>query len=276
LKEEGFRMDDMKRVLVIDDEIDIVTMIHERLKSEGYEVRGAYDGDDGLRTAAAFNPDLIILDMKMPRLTGMEFFLKIRSFDKHLKYRVLALTVQSELEEIFQELEIHGFMSKPFLMEDLVNEVGRILKIDYRKAYLTISKDDKNKKQVLIVENDAEEFNNIGRVFNEAGFVVKVAETGRAALELLEVKKPDIVLIKFWLNDMTGDRVIACLRQKSATATLPVILHTRSKDHKLTKQTFNVIMQGSHLSRNAFFQIVEADSAMQLLEQAKELLKVKR
>ena len=70
-------MDADKKILIIDDEIDLTQMMGFQFKAKGFEVQTAPDGLAGLECVASFKPDLIILDINMPRMGGIEFYSKI-------------------------------------------------------------------------------------------------------------------------------------------------------------------------------------------------------
>ena len=70
-------MDEPKKILLIDDEIDLQQLIKTVLSSKGYNVTTADNGQDGLEKLEAADPDLIILDMNMPKMGGVEFYQRI-------------------------------------------------------------------------------------------------------------------------------------------------------------------------------------------------------
>ncbi|MDR1559904.1 MAG: response regulator, partial [Clostridiales bacterium] len=82
------------KILVVDDEKSIVDIISYNLKKEGYEVIAAYDGPQGLKNALTDSPDLILLDIMMPKLDGFEVCKRIR--DKKLQTPIIMLTARAE------------------------------------------------------------------------------------------------------------------------------------------------------------------------------------
>ncbi|MFT5207919.1 MAG: DNA-binding response OmpR family regulator [Candidatus Omnitrophota bacterium] len=122
-------MKNHKMILVIDDEMDIVVPVADALTEHGYKVIDAYDGIEGLAMAKTFEPDLIILDINMPKMSGLEFYdeLTMRSNASRPPYPVLVLTASHDLEKIFKGVNIAGFMQKPFELDDLLEKVDSIL-----------------------------------------------------------------------------------------------------------------------------------------------------
>ncbi|MBU0683224.1 MAG: response regulator, partial [Candidatus Omnitrophica bacterium] len=115
-----------KTILLIDDEADFVEMIKFQLESEGYIVVTASDGEEGLLKLKQIKPDLIVLDINMPNMGGLEFYNKIFTPHGRTKYPVLVVTARLNLEEIFKEIEVEGFLSKPFEINHLMSEIKRI------------------------------------------------------------------------------------------------------------------------------------------------------
>lgn len=118
--------EDQKTILVIDDEENIVDFTRMRLIHQGHHVMTALDGVEGLERLKEHTPDLIILDVNMPRMNGIDFFRKITDKKGKPAYPVLVLTSREELEDVFREADAAGFLPKPFEFDDLLREVKRI------------------------------------------------------------------------------------------------------------------------------------------------------
>lgn len=82
----------MPKILIVEDEPAIAGMYRFKLEKEGYEVRCAYNGEEGLELAKKFNPDLILLDLRMPIMSGDEMLEKLRATDWGKSIRVVVLT----------------------------------------------------------------------------------------------------------------------------------------------------------------------------------------
>lgn len=116
------------KILVIDDEKDITELLDEILSGEGYEVTTASNGKDALQSVGRCAPDLVILDMCMPKGGGVSFLHSIASHvDGSPRYPVLILTGRSEYETVFHDLPIDGFMTKPFQIPKLLEKVEKIV-----------------------------------------------------------------------------------------------------------------------------------------------------
>lgn len=85
-----------KKVLIVDDEPDIVELLEYNLVQEGYTVKSAYDGEEALKVATAFEPHVIILDIMLPKLDGVEVCRQLRDDKRFANIYILFLTARSE------------------------------------------------------------------------------------------------------------------------------------------------------------------------------------
>jgi DNA-binding response OmpR family regulator len=119
-----------KRILLVDDEPQIVMLVASRLKASGYDVITAVDGEDGLCQAQAEHPDLIILDLMMPKKDGYEVCAILKGDARYQKIPVLLFTAKAGKEEKRVGLEdcgADGFLTKPFEPEALLSKVSEML-----------------------------------------------------------------------------------------------------------------------------------------------------
>ena len=119
-----------KRVVIVDDERDIVDIVSELLRGEGYETILAYDGKDGWEAISRDKPDAVVLDIKMPGLTGIEVIQLMRKDAKLAATPIVVITatqVIRESEQRFKDLKVYKWISKPFEPEELISTVTRAM-----------------------------------------------------------------------------------------------------------------------------------------------------
>ena len=116
-------MEQSKRVLIVEDEKNIVDIIRFNLSREGYEVLEAYDGEAGLAMARAEKPDLILLDVMMPKMMGFDVCRALRGEGDNVP--IIILTAREEEEDKILGLEIGAddYITKPFSMRELIARV---------------------------------------------------------------------------------------------------------------------------------------------------------
>lgn len=116
-----------KKILVIDDEVELVEAVKIRLESEGYEVLPAYDGDEGLKKIEEEKPDLIILDIVMPQMDGYTFTKEIKSNPDAKDLPIIILTARDKMEDLFGIEGVTEYIVKPFDHRDLLDRIRKLL-----------------------------------------------------------------------------------------------------------------------------------------------------
>src|SRR6266849_1798571 len=113
---------DHKRILVVDDEPQITKVLRTSLSARGYDVRVAADGESAMDTFHDWKPDLIISDLSMPHLDGIELCRKVRL---HSKIPIIILSVKEQEQAKIQALDAGAddYVTKPFSMNELLARV---------------------------------------------------------------------------------------------------------------------------------------------------------
>ena len=180
----------MKKILVVDDEKKIVEIIQAYLERDGYQVISAFDGKTGLTLALNQHPDLIILDLMLPEISGWDICRMIR---KESDIPILMLTARDEVTDKIVGLEMGAddYVTKPFDPKELVSRVRAILRraesktgqkniIQIADLYIDIEKRQVRRNEIS-VELTPNEFDilrvmaeNPGRVFSRMQLLDKV------------------------------------------------------------------------------------------------------
>lgn len=118
----------IKTILVIDDEKDICSFLKNVLEESGYRAFVAYDGIEGLESIEQHNPNLIILDMNMPKMSGIEFYARLASVNQGVPQTpIIILSGHGEMKPIFENLHVAAFVTKPIVISDFLEVVQRAL-----------------------------------------------------------------------------------------------------------------------------------------------------
>ena len=117
------------KILVVDDEPNIVQTLKDRLEMNEYAVVTACNGDEGLKTAKEERPDLILLDVIMPILDGHEMLEKLRQNEWGQDISVIMLTARSQTQDIqrAKDCSIDDYIIKPFDLSELLEKIESIL-----------------------------------------------------------------------------------------------------------------------------------------------------
>jgi len=193
------------KILLIDDEKDILEFLSYNLIKAGYKIDQAENGDEGLKKLKTFKPDLIIVDVMMPVLDGIEFCSIVRSNPQHENIMIVFLTARSEdyTQIVALETGADDFISKPIKPKLLITKINSLIKrIENKKAENSILK-FKNielnieKYQVLV---DGEEKNFPKKEFEILEMLMK---------NISKVLTREKLLNTIWGTDLyVGDRTI--------------------------------------------------------------------
>ena len=119
----------MKKILIVDDEQDIVESLKFVLEGNDYTCYCAYNGEDGLKLAKELMPDLIILDVMMPRINGYKISRLLKFDSKYKDIPILMVTARSQEEDklIGEETGADEYITKPFDLDEVVKIVQKYL-----------------------------------------------------------------------------------------------------------------------------------------------------
>ena len=118
-----------RKILIVDDEPNIVISLEFLMKKEGFEVAVAADGEEALAQVAAFDPDLVLLDIMMPRRSGYEVCEALRTDPARAGLIIVMLTAKGRESEVAKGLALgaDAYVTKPFSTKELVAQVKTLL-----------------------------------------------------------------------------------------------------------------------------------------------------
>ena len=117
-----------KKILIVDDEPEIVELIGNRLRANQFDVTTASDGLQGLQRAKDDKPDLIILDVGMPKMDGYTFVQEFKKIDELRSIPIIILTAKTHVQNLFKAEGISDCFIKPFDTVLLLSRINEILK----------------------------------------------------------------------------------------------------------------------------------------------------
>ena len=122
----------MKKILIVDDEQDIVESLKFVLESSDYSCYTAFNGEDGLKLAKELIPDLIILDVMMPKINGYKISRLLKYDSKYKNIPILMITARSQEEDklIGEETGAYEYITKPFDLDNVLKTVDKYLKAE--------------------------------------------------------------------------------------------------------------------------------------------------
>ena len=211
------------RVLVVDDEPNITELLAMALRYEGFDVRSAGDGHDALKAVAEFKPALVVLDIMLPDIDGLEVLRRLG--DTNRRPPVIFLTARDSTEDKVKGLTVGGddYVTKPFSIEELIARVRVVL-----RRHGAAGESEILRCADLEMDEEAHEVHRAGRL-------IELTPTEYRLLRYLMLNSGRVLtrsqlLDHVWSYDFGGDSsvletYISYLRRK-VDATSPPLIHT--------------------------------------------------
>ena len=115
-----------KKILIVDDDADLTRMIQFLLEKRDFNVLTSNDGEEGLKQVNLYKPDLILLDLNMPKIGGIEFCHKVRDGQEGVDPAIIILTARANIEPTLRDMNVNGLLTKPFEISQLLEEIDRV------------------------------------------------------------------------------------------------------------------------------------------------------
>ncbi len=116
-----------KSILIVDDEPIVVEISKRKLQERGYEITTAYDGEQALNALKTKVPDLILLDIQMPKMNGYTFMMEKAKTPAFVHIPVIVLTAYHEMEALFKRHGVKAYLLKPLKLQELLEKVTKVL-----------------------------------------------------------------------------------------------------------------------------------------------------
>jgi PAS domain S-box-containing protein len=217
-------------VLVVEDERPSQELLESYLHTEGYDTAVVSSGNEAISRAKELKPDLITLDMVMPGKSGWETLYQMKNDPSTAAIPVVVVSVLDQKKMAFS-LGAAGYLVKPVNKEDLLAAVEKhILRLGIGPP------------KVLAVDDDVNTLYLIREVLDSAGYVPILAESGKAALEILTKSKPDAILLDLMMPEMDGFSLLEKIRENPETAEVPVFVLTAKE---LSTQEIAMLRNGT-------------------------------
>jgi|CXWL01.1.fsa_nt_gi DNA-binding response OmpR family regulator len=213
-----------KRILLIDDEKDIVQIMRKKIQAAGFQVSVAYNGRDGLEITSSEHPHLILTDVVMPVMDGFAFYHELKNRQDVSHIPVIVATAHGGTEETFRALGVKDFLTKPFDTQVLLDKVNhfflqtKAVKVVMATKMLFLMKNILSETLGAAQKIDLHMTNDHSTIVDEAValkpdliildvdmFIVPSAhEVVRLLREHVELKETTILLTRSMLGDLAA------------------------------------------------------------------------
>ena len=227
-------------ILVIDDDDNAQDMMKKFLEKQDFSILQAKSGEDGLKLAAEYMPDVITLDVMMPEMDGWEVLAVLQNNERTKNIPVIMLTMADE-PDIGYSLGATDYLTKPVDWKEL----STILKNHQIQS---------DSESILIVEDDEITRDMLKKSLEINDYKVRSAVNGKEALEKVSEAKPGLIILDLMMPEMDGFEFAERLRENKEWLDIPVVVITAKDltkdDHSRLKGNVEAIMQKGSYSKN--------------------------
>jgi CheY-like chemotaxis protein/two-component sensor histidine kinase len=200
-----------KTILVVDDEANIRRFLRYELTNRGYRVLEASGGKEAIDLARKYHPDLITLDILMHDISGFDVTAVLKNDPDIKDIPILIVSVMEDKEKAYK-LGANDYVTKPFTIEVLVDKINLLLQ-DIQKS-------------ILVVDDDKSLVKSLKYELEKRGFSTYIAYDGKEAMEMVESRLPDLILLDIIMPKMDGYEVMKALKRKPDTTNIPIVVMT--------------------------------------------------
>lgn len=209
------------KVLLVEDETSLAMILSDTLEAQGFEMRTAHDGEEGLRMFYEQKPDVLVADVMMPKMDGFEMVRHIRKTDKRTP--VLFLTARSAVNDVVEGFELGGndYLKKPFAIQELIVRIKSLCQRVSMEAEEAeeVKSEEQRMKNSMVSDHKGEKdnadsclligsyrLNTIEQTLQHDNKEVELSHRETEILRMLVEKRNDVVeskdiLLKLWGDD---------------------------------------------------------------------------
>ncbi len=240
-------MNNKKKILIIEDEYILGEIILNKLISDGYQATLATDGEEGMNKIREIVPDLVLLDIVMPKKNGQEVLKEMRADEKLKNIPVVVISnsgQQSEIERIV-ELGVRDYIIKAqFSPDDVIEKVRKYLNQEYKEKPSGIANTlqetvhdnnvtTKNIK-ILLAEDDQFLSSLVAQRLGKEGYKVLNAVDGKQTIKIFEENTPDLVLLDIVMPEMNGLEVLRYIKNQDKYKDVIIIIFSNlGQEHEI-------------------------------------------
>jgi two-component system, cell cycle response regulator len=213
------------KILTVDDSRTIRMIVSRAFKSFACEIFEAADGVEGLTVAQRERPDIVILDLTMPIMDGVEMLTKLKADPDLRGIPVVMLTAESGRENVLRiaKLGVRDYLIKPFKEELIVERVGRIIDLKAKNELATRAKRFDDPLQVLVVDDKPAIVEQVQAALSGTPWKVQGVSQPGQAVDSCSQALPDIVLVSLSLPEGAGFILFQMLRANVRSKGIPIV-----------------------------------------------------
>lgn len=211
------KIEGKRTILVVDDEENIRNLIRQELEGEGFEVVEAADGEEAVSKAREIKPDLIILDILMPRLSGYDVTSILKNDEDTANIPILILSIVEDKEKGFR-LGASEYLSKPIDFKQLLSSVSDLI------GSSDPSQKHAQQRKILVIDPDASVIESIADTLQAKGYEVVAAYNGIEGVKKATEILPDLIIVDDFISRDNNYELLKALKFKGAEKETIIII----------------------------------------------------
>jgi len=205
----------MPKILVVEDDLVSALMIKTRLCEKGYQVIVAKTGEEGVKLAQQILPDLILMDMVLPGIHGLDATIRIKKNPLTKNIPIFAITILNSpdfIKACYQD-GICVFLRKPYDFKELLSQIDRFA-----------AKPQSETKRIMVINDDPAFVQTITASLQEHNYEVFSVPDGMIKVDQVHSLKPDLILLDIGMLEDWGVVMFSILKTSDSTMSIPIIL----------------------------------------------------
>ncbi len=231
------------KIVVVDDDVDMQNLLKLHLANAGYEVTSALGPIEAFKQMQKDRPDLIILDVMMPKMTGYEFLKFVRENAKeYSSIPVIAISSRESVESCFNSWDLYKFLKKPFTPKELLEVVSsalglkkaegisKTIVLPIEKKCETIAAEVKenpiHKRKAVMISTDYNFMEKLGDILTEKNYQFQMKDGGKDTCSFIETWKPDFLFAHYSDTTMEIDfkTILARIKEKGMLVSDKIVM----------------------------------------------------
>jgi DNA-binding response OmpR family regulator len=237
----------MNKIFIIEDDEIVAEVYKDKLQAEGYHVEVAHDGASGYLRLMAFEPDLLLLDMMVPKLAGVDILRRLRGKNALEYFPVIAFSGSDELLEDAKALGATRVLSKgEYVPNQIVARITEVLAAQRRVGesealfIRTLEEWVPPAGRILVVEDDPIIMQLVKDVIFEEGYSVVCAEDGREAYKILARDNKFVAgIFDVKIPEIEGTDLLRYMQTEKRLSKIPVLIMTGEQSAALQSESFS-------------------------------------
>ncbi len=229
----------MALILIVDDEEDVREALRALLEADGHRVIEATDGEELLPTLRTHWPDLVLLDQRMPKVTGFEALEMLRQQEWGQKFPVIIVSAAGSPQEAQQArmLGVKEYIGKPWASGEIEMRIKWVLQQAERPVRIPAEK-------ILIVDDVEHVRTALVTTLEDAGYEAAAVGSGEEAVQVAPMLAPNLILMDLRMPGIGGLAAIQHIRANAVTVKTPIVIVTAAASQESVQMALSLGVNG--------------------------------